>query len=78
MIGLTGCSASGKSSMSGRLSKLGAWVVDCDQLGHSAYEPGTPCFEKVADAFGRDVVVDQEGKIDRAALGRMVIGNSGK
>jgi hypothetical protein len=77
VIGLTGGSCSGKSTMGKRLSKLGALVVDCDALGHTAYMPGTQCFEKVADAFGRDVVINDKGEINRPALGRLVFGNPG-
>ena len=78
VIGLTGGSASGKSTMARRLENLGAGVVDCDGLGHAAYQPGTECFEKVADAFGRDTVIGVNGEIDRAALGRIVFADSGK
>ena len=34
MIGLTGGTASGKSSICKRLEKLGAAIVDCDKLGN--------------------------------------------
>ena len=78
VIGLTGGSASGKSTMARRLCDLGAGVVDCDGLGHAAYQPGTECFEKVADAFGRETVIGINGEIDRAALGRIVFADPGK
>ena len=78
LIGLTGGSASGKSTMARRFSDLGAGVVDCDVLGHTAYQPGTECFEKVADAFGRETVIGANGEIDRAALGRIVFADPGK
>ncbi len=77
VIGLAGGSASGKSTMSKRLEKLGAAVVDCDGLGHKAYEPGTECFGKVVEAFGEEIL-DEAGKINRAALGRKVFGDSGE
>lgn len=35
VIGLTGGTASGKSSIGKRLAKLGAGIVDCDALGES-------------------------------------------
>ena len=34
LIGLAGGIASGKSSVAKRLEKLGAYVIDCDKLGH--------------------------------------------
>ena len=34
VIGLTGGSASGKSSIARHLENLGAGIIDCDKLGH--------------------------------------------
>lgn len=52
MIGLTGISGSGKSSVAQRLKGLGAFVIDSDQLGHRAYAPGGPAYQPVVEAFG--------------------------
>lgn len=52
VIGLTGISGSGKSSVAQRLKALGAYVIDCDQLGHRAYAPGGPAYQPVVQAFG--------------------------
>ena len=73
LIGLTGGIASGKSTAVKHLESLGARVVDCDRLGHRAYEPGTASFNAVAEAFGKDVV-DRDGCIDRRVLGEKVFG----
>lgn len=73
VIGLTGGLASGKSTAAQHLVKLGASLVDCDRLGHRAYEPGTPSFDAVRNAFG-DEVVGNDGRIDRAVLGGKVFG----
>ena len=70
VIGLTGGSASGKSTMARRLKELGAGVVDCDGLGHAAYQPGTECFEKVADAFGRDKRANANTNCMSCGMGR--------
>ena len=48
-------------------------IVDCDKLGHKAYEKGTECLRKVAEAFGEDIL-DDEGQIIRAKLGQKVFG----
>ena len=67
VIGLTGGSASGKSSVGQRLAGLGAAVLDCDKLGHEAYLPGTACHKGLVDAFGPDIV-GKDDHIDRRAL----------
>lgn len=52
MLGLTGISGSGKSSVAQRLRSLGAYVIDSDHLGHRAYAPGGPAYQPVVEAFG--------------------------
>ncbi|XP_068120099.1 bifunctional coenzyme A synthase [Hyperolius riggenbachi] len=74
IIGLTGSSGSGKSSVAKRLEGLGAALIDCDKLGHQSYLPGGPAYEQVIEEFGPDVVCE-DGTIDRKAIGRMVFGN---
>lgn len=73
VIGLTGGIASGKSTAARYLGERGATVIDADKLGHRAYDPGTPGFDKVVAAFGDEVVSD--GQIDRRALGGKVFGD---
>jgi dephospho-CoA kinase len=73
VIGLTGGIASGKSTAAEFLRRLGAVIIDADRTGHRSYEPGTPGFEKVVNAFGHDVV-GKDGFIDRRILGGKVFG----
>ncbi len=74
IIGLTGGIASGKSTAARHLASLGAHVIDADQLGHRAYEPGTDAHRAVIETFGPDVRAD-DGTIDRRALGGKVFGD---
>jgi len=74
VIGLTGGSASGKSSIARHLENLGAGVIDCDKLGHRAYEPGTACFDSILEALGSDLKAEN-GQIDRRKLGAKVFAN---
>jgi len=73
VIGLTGGIASGKSTAAQCLAELGAHIIDADRLGHRVYEPGTPGFQKVVNAFGHDIVA-KDGTIDRRVLGGKVFG----
>ncbi len=77
VIGLTGGIASGKSTVSEVLRDLGAVVIDADRVGHHSYEPGTPGFQKVVNAFGHDIV-GSDGTIDRRVLGGKVFGAPGE
>uniref|UniRef100_A0A3Q3EDU5 Bifunctional coenzyme A synthase n=1 Tax=Labrus bergylta TaxID=56723 RepID=A0A3Q3EDU5_9LABR len=74
VIGLTGGSGSGKSSIAKRLETLGAVRIDCDKLGHEVYQPGTAAYHRVLEEFGSDLLNDDK-TINRRALGRKVFGN---
>ncbi|XP_054987441.1 bifunctional coenzyme A synthase isoform X1 [Sorex araneus] len=74
VIGLTGISGSGKSSVARRLKDLGAFIIDSDQLGHQAYTPGGPAYQAVVQAFGTEIL-HKDGVINRKVLGSRVFGN---
>ncbi|XP_073464402.1 bifunctional coenzyme A synthase isoform X3 [Aquarana catesbeiana] len=74
IIGLTGGSGSGKSSIAKRLEVLGAALIDCDKLGHQSYRPGGPAYQLVIDEFGSDILCP-DGTIDRKAISSKVFGN---
>jgi dephospho-CoA kinase len=71
VIALTGGIASGKSTISRRLSDLGASIVDADLLSREAVDAGSPGLEAVVERFG-DTVLAPDGSLDRAALGSIV------
>lgn len=73
IIGLTGAIATGKSTASEVMVRLGAAHSDADKLVHSLYEPGTRAFDRIVDIFGSEVV-GQNGYIDRKILGSKVFG----
>ena len=72
-VGLTGGIASGKSTAATLLAERGALVVDADVLAREVVEPGTPGLAAVVARFGPDVLTG-DGRLDRAALGRLVFG----
>lgn len=74
VIGLTGGSGSGKSSVARRMEALGAVRIDADQLGHETYLPGRAAYHKILQEFGTDILNEDE-TINRRALGRKVFGN---
>ncbi len=73
VIGLAGTIAAGKSTVGQILVARGAHHCDADKLVHRLYDPGTPGFDRVVEAFGKDVV-GADGYVDRKILGAKVFG----
>jgi len=71
VLGLSGGIATGKSTVAGFLSSLGASVIDADAIVHELQAAGAPLLGEIAEAFGPDLI-DAEGKLDRNALGAIV------
>ena len=74
VICLTGGIASGKTTANRFLEEKGAVIIDADSLGHRVYDTGTQGYLRVIEAFGEDIVGD-DNQIDRKALGGKVFGN---
>ena len=75
IVGLTGGIGSGKSEAARLLAAHGAVVVDADLLAREAVAPGTDGLRQVVAEFG-DQVLDDDGSLDRAALGRIVFADT--
>jgi dephospho-CoA kinase len=63
--------ASGKSTVAGILTELGAVVIDADRLVREAQAPDTPVLRAIAARFGSEVV-RPDGELDRARLAGIV------
>ena len=74
-IGLTGPIGCGKSTVAAYLGDLGAVVIDADRLAREVTEPGEPATAAIAARFGAKLV-DADGRLDRAALGRIVFSDT--
>jgi len=74
-VGLTGNIAAGKSMVAGWLDELGCHVLDADALGHACMAPGEPARAEIVEAFG-DGILDEDGAVDRARLGRLVFADA--
>jgi dephospho-CoA kinase len=71
LVGLTGGIATGKSTVAAMFAARGAAVVDADRIAHALQEPGQPCYHRIVEAFGAEVL-DAQGRIDRRRLGARV------
>ncbi|WP_350344388.1 dephospho-CoA kinase [Proteinivorax tanatarense] len=77
IIGLTGGIASGKSTISKLLKRMGAKIIDADIEAKAVTKPGTPAWEKLVERFGNEIL-RHDNTIDRRKLGNIVFGNEKK
>ena len=77
LVGLTGSIATGKSTVSRMFAHLGARVVDADLLAREVVMPGQPAYVRIVEEFGRQVV-QEDGSLDRKALGAVVFADAAK
>jgi dephospho-CoA kinase len=76
-VGLTGGIASGKSLVANAFAKLGAELIDTDQIAREVVAPGQPGLEAVRAAFG-DGILTPRGELDRPALRKLVFADAAK
>ena len=67
LIGLTGQSGAGKSTVAGVFAKLGANIINADMIVAELYNAGLPCLKAVAAEFGQDIIM-ADGTLDRRLL----------
>ncbi|MBQ8683193.1 MAG: threonylcarbamoyl-AMP synthase [Clostridia bacterium] len=69
VIGLTGPTGAGKSTVADAWRQLGVPVIDTDGLAREIVQPGSPCLTKLAEVFS-PAVLREDGSLDRAELAR--------
>ena len=67
VVFVAGGIASGKSTVSRRLQRLGEARIDLDEVSRSVLMPGSPVLAEVAAEFGQDLLNPATGELDRAA-----------
>ncbi len=73
-IGITGNLGCGKSTVGKMFKKLGAIVVDADEIIREFYEKNSPIYDKLVSLLG-DKVVNERGDIDRKRVADIVFEN---
>lgn len=71
IIGLTGGIACGKSAVSYNLKKLGAKVLDIDEITHKLLEPAGALFDIYVQHFGR-YIVTADGELNKKIIGEII------
>ena len=71
LIGLTGGIASGKSTVSAILRRLGAKNIDADALARQIVEPHQPAWNEIVGTFGKEILQSDQ-TLDRKKLRKLV------
>lgn len=78
VIALTGGLGAGKSTAARFFAEQGAVVINLDAVAAKLLLPGTPLLDEVADEFGRDRVLTEDGSLDRRALAEAAFASAEK
>lgn len=74
VIGLTGQTGAGKTTVGAVLRRRGFAVIDCDLVSRDVVRPGEPALTQLAAQFG-GTVLSADGSLNRKKLGELVFGN---
>lgn len=70
IIGLTGPTGSGKSTVAEQWQSLGARIIDTDKLAREVVNPGTKCLAELVQTFSSSILND-DGSLNRKKLGSL-------
>ena len=71
VIGLTGPTGAGKSTLCEKFESLGIPCINTDDIYHSITSYTSPCVKELQATFG-DEIIDERGALDRVALAKLV------
>ena len=74
LFGLTGGIASGKSTVAAILQRLGAAVINADELSREVMKPGQDAWKEIVETFGSDIL-QKDQSLDRKRLRKIVFHN---
>ena len=77
VLGLTGGSGSGKSTVCVILSSLGAYIIDADIIARQIVETDMPAYREIVSAFGEEILMPDK-TINRKKLGEIVFSDEKK
>lgn len=68
---MTGSFGSGKTTVAKMFARMGAFIIDADEIAHQSIEPGKPSWKKIVSSFGNGIL-RRDRYIDRRKLGEKV------
>ena len=77
IVGLTGQTGAGKSTVSAIFAEQGFALIDADQISRYVTQPGMPCLAELFDFFGEEIR-DADGSLNRKALAKIAFTNKQK
>ena len=77
VIGLTGQSGAGKTTVCQVFDESGFAVINADQIAREIVEKGKPCLEEITECFGREIL-NEDGTLNRQSLADIVFGDKEK
>lgn len=77
IIGLTGPTGAGKSTVGGILNEAGFYHIDGDKTSRDVTVKGSPALDEIKNAFGEGVI-SSDGSLDRKMLGSIVFSDKDK
>lgn len=77
IIGLTGMSGAGKSTVCGLLKEKGWDIIDCDLISRQVVMPSSRCLEEIAEVFGENFITPS-GNLDRKLMGETIFSDAKK
>ena len=67
VLGLTGQTGAGKSTVSEMMEKLSCEIISADKIAREATKTGSECLKRLADCFGYDII-NNDGSCNRKRL----------
>jgi dephospho-CoA kinase len=74
LVGLTGGIASGKSTVAAILRRLGAAIINADELSREVVQPEQEAWKEIIKTFGPDILQEDQ-TLDRRKLRKIVFDN---
>lgn len=75
LIGLTGGIASGKSLVAEELKRLGAYLIDADEIAREVVQPDFPAYKEIVKEFG-EKILNPDKTINRKMLGQIIFSDT--
>lgn len=69
VVGLTGPTGSGKTTVADTWREQGAYIIDTDKVARQVTESGSPCLAELAKVFS-PAILNEDGSLNRAELAK--------